>query len=100
MSRKSAYALKARDPAFAAAWDAARKVPEVPRAPKAPDSGNCVRQGDKRGRSATTILSASTLELMRQLEEERRDACLARLSERAAAIRRDSAALAARRPLP
>ena len=62
MSRKSAYALKARDPAFAAAWAAASKagatisregdkVDEV-EAPRVPSS-----QGNSRKRAARSISS-------------------------------------------
>ena len=46
MSRKSAYALKGRDPAFAAAWDAAmraskgNKVQEVEGTPVSPGYGD------------------------------------------------------------
>jgi hypothetical protein len=51
MSRKSAYALKARDPDFAAAWDAAltcaRNIRQVDEVQEVHNSRTSLSQGDK-----------------------------------------------------
>jgi len=80
MSRKSAYALKARDPAFAAAWDEAlksarnaRQGDEVQEVHKPRTS---LSQSDKARRTAPSKSSTQ----LRRIEELRRDRFFARLA--------------------
>ena len=79
MSRKSAYALRVRDHAFAASWNAAlkagkgHKVEEVHR-PRISRS-----QGDNRTAAALPVLSTDRRQALRRLDTLRRDAWFARL---------------------
>ena len=94
MSRKSAYALKSRDAAFASAWAEAlkgpvlslskdRKAEQMDGAPVSPLEGN------RRNRATPSTDSTSATQLaLRRADEALRDAFFARL--------RDSAALAPR----
>ena len=81
MSRKSAYALRARDPAFAASWDAAlnaskgHKVDEVDRPPIS------LGQGNSGTAAAASVLSTDRRHALR-LDRLRRDASFARLAAR------------------
>ena len=81
MSRKSAYALRKRDAAFAASWNAAlnankgHEIDEVDGPPIPPG------QGDKKA-AARSTWSAARPGVPRQLEELRRDAFFARLAAR------------------
>lgn len=76
MSRKSAYALRSRDPAFAEAWEAAlgaskaRNVEDLKAAPVS--SG----EGDIRTRATLSTMSKDR----RRLDELRRELFFARLS--------------------
>jgi hypothetical protein len=90
MSRKAAYALKSRDPAFAHAWKvAAGARPQSAR--KAPAEGN------KANPAARSIWSTGRRHPRdRRAEEALRDRFLARL----AALQSDSASVARRAPLP
>jgi hypothetical protein len=90
MSRKAAYALKSRDPAFADAWKVAlaRRPQSVP---KAAAEGN---NSDPAARSISSIDRRHPR--ARQMEEALRDRFLARLL----ALQADSAPVARRRPLP
>ena len=64
MSRKSAYALKGRDPAFAAAWAAAMqasegdKVKEVEGVPVSPRHGNASPSRTEREQAFAHFVSA------------------------------------------
>jgi hypothetical protein len=75
MSRKSAYALKRRDPAFAAAWNAAL----------APRQGNKVEEVDEprfsliQGNSAT-VAAARASRARRAIDTRRRDRFLTRFA--------------------
>ena len=94
MSRKSAYALRARDPAFASAWNMAVKArptrrqggatEELHEPPVSPD------QGDKRAHVRRSTSSTPQRDNARGLDNFRRDRFFARLAER----RGDSANLA------
>jgi hypothetical protein len=89
MSRKAAYALKSRDPAFADAWKVAVAARRQS-APKAPAEGN------KAGPAATSISStARRYPADRKLQEGLRDRVFAKL----VALQADSAAVARRAPL-
>ena len=86
MSRKSAYALKARDPAFARAWDTAvkahsarRRGSETKDAREPPVS---LGQGDKRTHARRSISSTPQPGDARRLDSFRRDRFFARLAER------------------
>jgi hypothetical protein len=88
MSRKSAYALKSRDPAFASAWTAAIKAGATKRARTAPslskgdkvdevDAGGVpAPQGDKTARDSRWSNDAPR----RQATAEQRDLFFARLA--------------------
>lgn len=92
MSRKSAYALKARDPAFAMVWNAAagnRIANEV----KGVDSLSVSRnEGDARIRAASSISSISSIDerdaarLAAQAHRDRLFASLARLRDRGSGL--------------
>jgi len=79
MSRKSAYALKARDPAFAAAWDEALKSASRKRqgdeVQEVHNPRTSLSQGDKSRRTAPPKSSTQ-----RRIEELRRDRFFARLA--------------------
>ena len=79
MSRKSAYALKARDPAFAAAWALknARNDRQGDEVQEVDNSRTSLSQGDKAHRAAP---SNSSTERLRRIEEFRRDRFFASLS--------------------
>ena len=81
MSRKSAYALKARDPAFAAAWDEAlknaRNARQGDEVQEVHNPRTSLSQGDKARRTAPSRSSTSQL---RRIEELRRDRFFARLA--------------------
>lgn len=89
MSRKSAYALQARDPVFARAWQAAT------RARRAPSQGDKVDEvdgprvartkGDTRRWPKTAIPAAADFRSGRQWQELWRDEFFARLRRRTAA---------------
>jgi len=86
MSRKSAYALKARDPAFAGAWNSAIKARSARR------QGNKTEevreppvsrgQGDKRTRVRRSIWSTPRRDNAHDLDSFRRDSFFDRLAER------------------
>jgi hypothetical protein len=82
MSRKSAYALRARDPAFAASWDAAlnaskgHKVDEVDRPPIS------TGQGNSRTAAAASLVSTDRRQALNGFDTLRRDAFFARLAAR------------------
>ena len=84
MSRKSAYALKGRDPAFASSWEAALnvrkgdKVEEV-EGPPIPSS-----EGDKPARAALPVSSTADAQSRLRLETLRRDRFFERLAKRRA----------------
>jgi hypothetical protein len=79
MSRKSAYALKARDPAFAGAWDEALKSASRKRqgdeVQEVHNPRTSLSQGDKSRRTAPPKSSTQ-----RRIEELRRDRFFARLA--------------------
>ena len=79
MSRKSAYALKARDPAFAAAWDEAlknaRNARQGDEVQEVHNPRTSLSQGDKSRRTAPPKSSTQ-----RRIEELRRDRFFARLA--------------------
>ena len=79
MSRKSAYALKARDPAFATAWDEALKSASRKRqgdeVQEVHNPRTSLSQGDKSRRTAPPKSSTQ-----RRIEELRRDRFFARLA--------------------
>jgi hypothetical protein len=81
MSRKSAYALKARDPDFAAAWDAAltcaRNIRQVDEVQEVHNSRTSLSQGDKARRGAPSRSSTAQL---RRIDELRRDRFFAGLA--------------------
>lgn len=84
MSRKSAYALKSRDRAFARAWEAAlnarpksRKSDEVEEVHASPDS---LSQGDSAIRAALSIESTGRPPPDRRADEAARDLFFARLA--------------------
>ena len=80
MSRKSAYALKARDPAFAAAWDAAlkcaRNIRQGNEVQEVHNSRTSLSQGDKARRTAPSRSSTQ----LRRIDELRRDRFFAALA--------------------
>jgi len=80
MSRKSAYALKARDPAFAAAWDEAlknaRNARQGDEVQEVHNPRTSLSQGDKVRRTAPSKSSTQ----LRRIEELRRDRFFARLA--------------------
>jgi hypothetical protein len=94
MSRKSAYALKDRDPAFAAAWNAALKARRRRRGGdethEPHDPPVSLGQGDGAQRAARSIWSTAH----RQRDEAARDLFFARLAR----LRVASPALARRSP--
>lgn len=76
MSRKSAYALKARDPVFAAAWTAASGASgrrSANRAEKPPE-------GDTRTRAASSTVTTANRRLSIAAAAEERDRLFARLA--------------------
>ena len=75
MSRKSAYALKDRDPAFAAAWNAALKAREGDKVEEVYEAPFPSSQGD-------TPTGTGERQLRRRAAEARRDRLLARLAAR------------------
>ena len=81
MSRKSAYALKARDPAFAEAWGEAlknaRNARQGDEVQEVHNPRTSLSQGDKTRRTASS--RSSTVQL-RRIEELRRDRFFARLA--------------------
>ena len=87
MSRKSAYALKNRDPAFAAAWRAALQVGEAARV----KAQLCpARQGNSQSGASPSTLSTSMPRRSLEAASAEREEFFARL--------RESAALAPRVP--
>ena len=81
MSRKSAYALKARDPAFAEAWDEALKIARNARqcdeVQEVHNPRTSLSQGDKAPRTAPSRSSTAQL---RRIEELCRDRFFAKLA--------------------
>jgi hypothetical protein len=81
MSRKSAYALKARDPAFAAAWDEAlknaRNARQGDEVQEVHNPRTSLSQGDKARRAAPSRSSTAHL---RRIDELRRDRFFAGLA--------------------
>jgi hypothetical protein len=90
MSRKSAYALKDRDPAFAAAWNAALKATEGDKVEEVEGPPVSLSQGDIRTRAASSISSNDPCQAARRLDELQRDLFFARLAR----LRADSPSLA------
>jgi len=87
MSRKSAYALRARDPAFAGAWDTAAKVHSARRrgseTKDVREPPVSLGQGDKRTHVRRSISSTPQQPGdARRLDSLRRDRFFARLAER------------------
>jgi hypothetical protein len=88
MSRKSAYALKGRDPAFAAAWATALIRPLIDRSPDAgsrTEGGSpVVREGDRRRAAARSTWSTSSPSPRpgpaAEIDSARRDLFFARLA--------------------
>jgi len=79
MSRKSAYALKGRDPAFAAAWNAALKATKGNKMEEVKGPSVSPGQGDNRTRAASAISSNAA----RENDALRRDLSFARLARKA-----------------
>ena len=76
MSRKSAYALKARDGAFAAAWNAALKARKGDKIEEVHEPPVSLSQGDKRPAAASSNWSS----VRRRHDEAMRDLFFARLA--------------------
>jgi hypothetical protein len=90
MSRKAAYALKSRDPAFAEAWKAAVGAPRAAPAKAA-------AEGNKPTPAAPSISStARRYPADRKIQEALRDRFFARLAR----LQAESAPVARRAPLP
>lgn len=98
MSRKSAYALKLRDPAFAAAWTAAlarRKGNKIDEVEDPPES---LAQGDRRKRAGSSSDSgAGRSASLRIRDAERRERFFSGL---AAGLPRSAGDVAPAHPLP
>jgi hypothetical protein len=89
MSRKAAYALKSRDPAFAHAWKAAVGAPRG-QAPEDPAQGNKATPAAPSNSSTARQHAAD-----RKVQEALRDRVFARLAR----LQADSAAVARHAPL-
>lgn len=84
MSRKSAYALKDRDPLFAAAWNAALKAREGDKAHKADTPPPAIPEGDIRTPMGPSVSAANPTDEARRFAELQRDLFFARLRQRGA----------------
>ena len=82
MSRKSAYALRDRDPLFAAAWSAALKAREGDKAHKADTPPPASPKGDRRTPAAAPVRAANPSDEARRFAELQRDLFFARLRQR------------------
>ena len=82
MSRKSAYALKDRNPLFAAAWNAALKAREGDKAHKADTPPPATPEGDIRTPAAAPVRAANPSDEARRFAELQRDLFFARLRQR------------------
>jgi hypothetical protein len=97
MSRKSAYALRSRDPAFAAAWDAAGKAERTAgkgyKVAEVEGCANSPNQGDRSVGPAPSIWSTAQRDAARHMDAMRRDRFFARLAQLSAdsrSLARDS----------
>jgi len=84
MSRKSAYALKDRDPLFAAAWNAALKAREGDKAHKADTPPPATPEGDIRTPMGPSVSAANPTDEARRFAELQRDLFFARLRQQGA----------------
>jgi hypothetical protein len=80
MSRKSAYALKDRDPAFAAAWKAAVKPRRGDKSDKSDRPRMAPAQGDGPPRASLSKVSTAESDMRRKAAEAERDRFFARLA--------------------
>ena len=81
MSRKSAYALKERDPAFAAVWNAAAKRRRREKTGKAEARPAARAEGDNRAPETMSKVSSDEGDIRRRVAEAYRDQFFARLAE-------------------
>jgi hypothetical protein len=85
MSRKSAYALKARDQAFATAWNAALRASEGDKAGKADGSPYAASQVNGSARAAASDVPPADDDSARLVAERQRDLFFATLASSAEA---------------
>ena len=82
MSRKSAYALRKRDAAFAASWNAALEANEGHKMDEVDGPPISTGQGNSRTAAAASLLSIDRRRALRGFDTLRRDAFFARLAAR------------------